>query len=161
MKLMRALISNHPLANIAFVVVLLLGLLSYLTMPREQDPEINFNWVSIVTSLPGSSAEEVERLVTNPLEDGIKGVADVRFVVSTSRENISTILVRFREISERNFDKRMNDLRREIQNKAKSELPPEAKDPLVMEITTSNGFPTASILLIIKKVYIPKQDAQV
>jgi multidrug efflux pump subunit AcrB len=55
--------------------------------------------------------------VTNPLEDGIKGVADVRFVISTSRENISTILVRFREISERNFDKRMNDLRREIQNK--------------------------------------------
>lgn len=148
MKLLRALISNHPLANVAFAVVLLLGLLSYLTMPREQDPEINFNWVSIVTALPGSSAEEVERLVTNPLEDGIKGVADVRFVVSTSRENISTILVRFREISERNFDKRMNDLRREIQNKAKSELPPEAKDPLVMEITTSNGFPTASILLV-------------
>jgi multidrug efflux pump subunit AcrB len=148
MKLLRALISNHPLANVAFVVVLMLGLLSYLTMPREQDPEINFNWVSIVTALPGSSAEEVERLVTNPLEDGIKGVADVRFVVSTSRENISTILVRFREISERNFDKRMNDLRREIQNKAKSELPPEAKDPLVMEITTSNGFPTASILLV-------------
>ncbi len=145
---MRALISNHPLANIAFAVVLLLGLLSYLTMPREQDPEINFNWVSIVTALPGSSAEEVERLVTNPLEDGIKGVADVRFVISTSRENISTILVRFREISERNFDKRMNDLRREIQNKAKSELPPEAKDPLVTEITTSNGFPTASILLV-------------
>ncbi|HCZ15150.1 MAG TPA: AcrB/AcrD/AcrF family protein [Candidatus Accumulibacter sp.] len=148
MKLMRALISNHPLANVAFAVVLLLGLLSYLTMPREQDPEINFNWVNITTLLPGSSAEEVERLVTNPLEDGIKGVADVRFVISTSRENISTILVRFREISERNFDKRMNDLRREIQNKAKSELPPEAKDPLVMEITTSNGFPTASILLV-------------
>ena len=148
MKLMRALISNHPLANVAFAVVLLLGLLSYLTMPREQDPEINFNWVNITTLLPGSSAEEVERLVTNPLEDGIKGVADVRFVISTSRENISTILVRFREISERNFDKRMNDLRREVQNKAKSELPPEAKDPLVMEITTSNGFPTASILLV-------------
>ena len=148
MKLLRALISNHPLANIAFAVVLLLGLVSYLTMPREQDPEINFNWVNINTVLPGASAEEVERLVTNPIEDGIKGVADVRFVISTSRENISTILVRFREVSERTFDKRMNDLRREIQNKAKSELPPEAKDPLVIEITTSNGFPTASLLLI-------------
>jgi multidrug efflux pump subunit AcrB len=89
MKLLRALISNHPLANIAFVVVLLLGLLSYLTMPREQDPEINFNWVSIITVLPGSSAEEVERLVTNPLEDGIKGVADIRFVViDLAREHL-------------------------------------------------------------------------
>lgn len=145
---MRALIANHPLANIAFVVVLLLGLLSYLTMPREHDPEINFNWVNITTALPGASAEEVERLVTNPIEDGIKGVADIRFVVSTSRENVSTILVRFREISERVFDKRMNDLRREVQNKSKSELPREAKDPLVIEFTTSNGFPTASLLLV-------------
>ena len=98
MRLLRALISNHPLANIGFVVVLLLGLFSYLTMPREQDPEINFNWVSVTTVLPGASAEEVERLVTNPLEDGIKGVPDVRFVISNSRENVSSMLVRFREI---------------------------------------------------------------
>lgn len=145
---MQKLLTNHPLANIAFAVVLVLGWLSYLAMPREQDPEINFNWVQILTTLPGASAEEVERLVTNPLEDGIKGVADIRFVISTSRENTSSILVRFRELSERNFDKRMNDLRREVQNKSKSELPREAKDPLVLEITTSNGFPTASLLLV-------------
>jgi hypothetical protein len=55
--------------------------------------------------------------------------------------------VRFREIDERIFDKRINDLRREIQNKAKSELPPEAKEPQITEITTSNGFPTAMVLL--------------
>jgi len=148
MKLLEALIRNTPLTNIAFVVVLALGLLSYNSMPREQDPEINFNWVSITAVLPGASAEEVERLVTNPLEDAIKGVPDIRFVTSTSRENVSSMLVRFRELSERNFDKRMNDLRREIQNKAKSELPADAKDPMVLEITTSNGFPTASILLL-------------
>ncbi len=147
MRFMRALLTNHPLANIAFVVVLLLGLVSYNTMPREQDPEINFNWVSIVAALPGASAEEVERLVTNPLEDGIKGVADVRFVISNSRENVASLLVRFREISDRTFDKRMNDLRREIQNKASAELPREAKDPVVLEITTSNGFPTAIVML--------------
>ncbi|MEZ5647303.1 MAG: efflux RND transporter permease subunit [Burkholderiaceae bacterium] len=145
---MRSLLTNHPLANIAFVVVMLIGLLGYLTMPREQDPEINFNWVSVTTVLPGASAEEVERLVTNPLEDGIKGVADVRFVVSSSRENISSMLVRFREISERSFDKRMADLRREIQNKASSELPAIAEDPLIIEITTSNGFPTAALMLV-------------
>ncbi len=148
MPLLRALIANHPLANIAFVVVLLLGLFSYLTMPREQDPEINFNWVNVTTILPGASAEEVERLVTNPLEDGIKAVADVRFVISNSRENVSSMLVRFREIDERTFDKRIADLRREIQNRASSELPEEAQDPRILEITTSNGFPTASVLLL-------------
>lgn len=148
MAFLRSLLTNHPLANIAFVVVMLLGLSGYLAMPREQDPEINFNWVSVTTVLPGASAEEVERLVTNPLEDGIKGVADVRFVISNSRENISSMLVRFREIDERTFDKRMADLRREIQNKASSELPKEAQDPLILEITTSNGFPTAAVMLV-------------
>ncbi len=148
MNFLRKLYANHPLANIAFVVVMALGLMSYLSMPREQDPEINFNWVSVVATLPGASAEDVERLVTNPLEDAIKGVPDVRFVVSTSRENVSSSLVRFREISDRTFDKRMNDLRRDIQNKAKSELPREAKDPFILEITTSNGFPTAGMMLL-------------
>lgn len=148
MRFMRTLLTNHPLANIAFVVVTLLGFISYLQMPRERDPEINFNWVNITTVLPGASAEDVERLVTNPLEDAIQGVADVRFVISNSRENVSSMLVRFREINERTFDKRMNDLRREIQNKATSELPDEARDPRILEITTSNGFPTASIRLM-------------
>lgn len=148
MNLLRALIRNHPLANVTFAVVLMLGVISYLTMPRAQDPEINFNWVGITTVLPGASAEDIERLVTNPLEDGIRGVADLRFVVSTSRENVSSILVRLREISAATFDKRITDLRRELQNKANTELPSEAQDPRVLEITTSNGFPTATLLLL-------------
>jgi multidrug efflux pump subunit AcrB len=141
------LIQNHPLANIAFAVVLVMGALAYLAMPREQDPEINFNWVMVTAVLPGASAEDVEKRVTKPLEDAIKGVADIRFVMSSSRENVTSILVRFRDIDERVFDKRINDLRREIQNKATSELPVEAKDPHVIEITTSNGFPTAMVLV--------------
>lgn len=148
MHLYRTLVTNHPLANITFAVVLLLGMVSYLTMPREQDPEVNFNWVSIVTALPGATAEEVERLVTNPLEDAIDGVSDLRFVISSSRDNLSSILVRFREISKNTFDKRLNDLRREIQNKSSAELPDEAKDPVILEITTNNGFPTATVMLL-------------
>ncbi len=145
MRFFDRLLANHPLANITFAVVLLLGTLSYLTMPRAQDPEINFNWVSIVTVLPGASAADVERELTSPLEDAIKQVKDVKYVSSNSRESISSILVRFNELSERDFDKRMVDLRREVQNKASKEFPPEVDDPVVMEITTSNGFPTAMV----------------
>lgn len=147
MGLLRALISNHPLANIFFVVVIAMGLMAYLSMPREQDPEINFNWVNITTVLPGASAEDVEERVTNPLEDAIRTVQDVRWVVSSSREGVSNILVRFFDINERTFDKRVNDLRREIQNKANTELPVEVIDPNILEITTSNGFPTAMVVL--------------
>ncbi len=148
MKFVELLLRNHPFANITFGVVLLMGAMAYALLPREQDPEINFNWVNITTVLSGASAEDVEKRVTQPLEDAIRQVADIRFVVSSSRENVSSILVRFRDIPERVFDKRVNDLRREIQNKAKTELPPEVRnDPRVMEITTSNGFPTAQVLL--------------
>ena len=149
MKLLELLLRNHPLANITFAVVLLMGAMAYALMPREQDPEINFNWVNITTVLPGASAEDVEKRVTEPLEDAIGVVPDIRFVISNSRENVSSILVRFRDLPERVFDKRVTDLRREIQNKAQSELPEEVRrDPRVLEITTSNGFPTAQVLLM-------------
>lgn len=147
MRLLKLLLTNHPLANITFVVVLAMGLIAFNRMPREQDPEINFNWVNISTILPGASAEDVEKRITQPLEDAIRNVQDIKFVQSNTRESVSNILVRFRDIPGRVFDKRINDLRREIQNKANAELPSEAEDPVILEITTSNGFPTALVVL--------------
>jgi multidrug efflux pump subunit AcrB len=147
MSLYARLVTNHPLANVTFAVVLLLGAFAYLAMPREQDPDINFNWLMVNTVLPGASAEDVEKKVTDPLEDAIRTVPDLRFVSSTSRDNSSTILVRFREISTREFDKRVIDLRRVVQNAYNSDLPDDAKEPDVQELTTSSGFPTAMVLL--------------
>ena len=140
-------IQNHVLANLFFALVLTLGLISYLTLPREQDPTINFNWVQITTSLPGASAVDIEKRITDPLEDVIRSVSDIKFTSSNSREGISNILIRFGDISERVFDKRIADLRREIQNK-QNELPDEATDPFIFEITTDNAYPTASIVAI-------------
>jgi multidrug efflux pump subunit AcrB len=86
MSLLERLITHHPLANIAFAVVLVMGALAYVSMPREQDPEINFNWLNVSTALPGASAEDVEAKITNPLEDALRNVQDVRWVISSSRE---------------------------------------------------------------------------
>jgi len=147
MSLLRGFLENHVLANATFVVVLVLGTLIYFQLPRAQDPEINFNWVGIFTGLPGASTEDVERLVTDPLEDALRQVDDVRFVISNTREGMSDISVRFEEIDERTFDKRLNDLRREVQNRANSDLPEEAGEPFVLEFTTANQFPTAMVVL--------------
>ena len=110
-------IENGVLANLVFVLVLAIGAASYFSMPREQDPTINFNWIEISTILPGASAQDVEKLVTAPLEDAIKNISDTKFVSSVSRESGSRILARFEEIDERTFDKRLADLRREIQSR--------------------------------------------
>ena len=69
---------NHVLANLLFVLVLVVGTLSYVFMPREQDPTINFNWVVITTVLPGAAAGDIEKRVTDPLEDAIRNIADIQ-----------------------------------------------------------------------------------
>lgn len=148
MQWLKHLFSNHVLANASFAVVLMVGAISYLQLPRSQDPDVNFNWISIITVLPGASSEDVEKLVTDPLEEAIQKVQDIKFVSSTSREGIADILVRFKDIDTRTFDKRINDLRREIQNKANAELPDDALEPAIVEITSSNNIPIATLIIV-------------
>ncbi len=149
MSALRRFLDNHVLANLVFALVVVLGALSFLQMPRARDPEINFNWINIVTAMPGASARDIERRVTEPLEGAIeRTVRDLRFVSSTSREGVSSILVRFNQLDQRVFDKRIIDLRREVQNTYSDELPEEIETPpMVMELTTSNAFPTASVVV--------------
>ncbi len=142
----RALIGNSVFANLVFVLVLALGIMAYQLMPRQQDPNINFNWIVVVTNLPGASAEDIEQRVTQPLEDALRRVADIKFISSTSRVGISNILVRFNRMDTRTFDKRVSDLRREIQN-ISNELPKDIIEPSILEITTANAFPTATLVL--------------
>jgi multidrug efflux pump subunit AcrB len=143
----RSLLRNHVLANLAFVLVLTIGVLSYQMLPRQQDPTINFNWIVITTLLPGASALDVEKKVTDPLEDAIRGIQDIKFVSSNSRQSVSSILVRFRDIDERLFDKRISDIRREIQN-AEDELPEQAEDSQILEITSANAYPSATVAVV-------------
>ncbi len=144
--MLESLYKNHVLANLCFVLVLGIGMMSYSMLPRQQDPTINFNWIDITTVVPGASAEDIEKRVTDLLEDAIYNVADIKFVSSNSREGISSLLVRFEDVSERIFDKRVNDLRREIQNK-EDELPDQAISPVITEITSANAYPTATVVI--------------
>lgn len=146
--MLRKLLTHHPLVNILFSVVLIFGVLSFLDMPRENDPDVNFNWVIINTVLPGASAKDVEDLVTAPLEDALSGVKNIRFSSSNSQQNSSSMVVRFDEMTRNEFLIRLADLRRDIQNKARAELPDEAEDPYILELTTSSGFPTAIVVLV-------------
>ncbi len=142
----QRILQNHVLANLTFVLVLVMGTGSWLLMPRAQDPSINFNWININTVYPGASTPDVEEQVTNVIEDAVRRVSDIKFVSSTSREGVSTLLVRFDEITDRTYDKRVADLRREIEN-IKDELPETAPDPFIIEITTDNALPTATVVV--------------
>ena len=147
MNFYQSLLRNHVLANLTFVLVLVIGTLSYQALPRQQDPTINFNWIIITTVLPGASAGDVEKKVTDPLEDALRRIQDVKFMSSNSRESFSSILIRFEDIDERTFDRRIADLRREIQNE-QDELPQAAEDSQILEITSANGYASATIAVI-------------
>lgn len=147
-SLLRRLLANHVLANLLFLLVIALGVISYRELPRAKDPEVNFNWVTIITVLPGASARDVEKRITDPLEEALQRAGlDLRFVSSTSREGVSNIVVRFNKIEPRAFENQVTDLRREVQNAYTDELPEEAEAPLVYEITSSNALPAATVVV--------------
>lgn len=142
--MLKKLINHHVLANLLFVLVLIIGAIAYNLLPRQQDPTINFNWIVVTTALPGASAVDIEKRVTDPLEEAIQNVSDIKFASSNSRDGISSLLIRFQDIDTRTFDKRVTDLRREIQN-AEDELPQAATDPIILEITSANAFPSVTV----------------
>jgi multidrug efflux pump subunit AcrB len=143
----RILINNPVLTNLTFVLVLAMGAMAYWSLPRQQDPTINFNWIVIVTAWPGASALDVESQITDPMEEAIQRVDDLDFVSSYSREGQSSILVRFEDVSDTVFQRRLADLRREA-NSAEAEFPGEASEPVFIEITSSNAFPAATLALV-------------
>ena len=139
--MLRRFLQNHVLANLVFIIVILGGVFAYLQLPRQQFPSINFNWIEVFTVMPGAAAEDVEKRVTTPIEDAIRGLNDIDYVISVSRENISTMIIRFEDIDAATFAKRAADVRREIQN-IEDKFPDETESPIVRELTSSNSYPT-------------------
>ena len=94
---MRAIVRwsvDNPVAvNLLFVVLLVAGLSTWASLPQEVMPAIDLDQVEIVTEYPGAPAEEVERLVTERLEEAIADVQHITEVRSLSRQGVSTILV--------------------------------------------------------------------
>lgn len=94
-KLSSWAISNKTTMYVAIVMILALGISAYLSMPREDFPEIKETKIYISTLYPGNTAEDIEKLITDPLEDQLKGLSGVVEITSTSQEDYSMIIVEF------------------------------------------------------------------
>ncbi|MDA9294625.1 efflux RND transporter permease subunit [Flavobacteriaceae bacterium] len=87
-------------STVIYVIIglfFILGISSYLTLPRENYPEINTNEIFVSSIYPGNTAEDIERLITDPLEEELKGVPNLVGIESTSLENFSLITIEFDE----------------------------------------------------------------
>ena len=73
------------------------GISAYFSMARENFPEVKETKIYISTVYPGNTAEDIEKLITDPLEDKVKTVSNVVEVTSTSQEDYSIVVVEFDE----------------------------------------------------------------
>jgi len=114
------------------VSLLFLGITSIIAIPKESTPEVKVPIAIVVTTLPGASASDVEKLVTNIIEKPLKnGLNNVNNLSSVSREGVSQITVEFD--AKADLDTSLNDLRDQV-DIAKPDLPSEAEDPRIIKI---------------------------
>ena len=88
-------IDNRVTVYIFTLLIVVTGLLAYVTMPREDFPEIIENKVYISSVFPGNSAEDVEKLIVKPLEKQIKNISGVEKVTASSFQDYGMIVVEF------------------------------------------------------------------
>ncbi len=142
---------NPRLALLAIFLIIASGLGALMTLGRQEDPILSERFSLIVTSYPGASAERVEALVTDPLENAIKELFEVRSTDSVSKNGVSIIGVELKEEFRGDRVEPIWTQVREQLNKGARLLPPAAATPdlrrqhigadtLIVAFTMEEGF---------------------
>lgn len=142
-------IRNSNTMYVFMAVLLFLGLSAYLTMPRENFPEITETNIYISTPYPGNTAEDIERFVTDPLEEAVKGVSNLVEVTSTSQDDYSMVVLEFDE--DINVDLAKQKVKDEVDAVVSGEDWPtfnNAKlEPNVFDLNFVEEFPIVNVTL--------------
>ena len=133
------------LVNVLFFVCLLGGMAAFSRTPIEYYPDVTLNQLWIGTYWTGASADEVERLVTQKLEEELGAVTDIDELRSTSQSGFSEILIELDEmLDEQEYESAINDVRAAIDRV--EDLPEDAEEPLLQEILAQ--APVVSVALV-------------
>ncbi|MFL2594335.1 MAG: efflux RND transporter permease subunit [Flavobacteriaceae bacterium] len=142
-------IRNSNTMYVFMAVLLFLGLSAYLTMPRENFPEITETNIYISTPYPGNTAEDIERFVTDPLEEAVKGVSNLVEITSTSQDDYSMVVLEFDE--DINVDLAKQKVKDEVDAVVSGEDWPtfnNAKlEPNVFDLNFVEEFPIVNVTL--------------
>jgi multidrug efflux pump subunit AcrB len=141
--LARWSVENRVLVNILMVTLAIWGLIAFRSMNREVFPLIDIRFVTVVTSYPGVSPEEIEQLVTIPLENAIDDVDGLKEIRSSTSEGLSMIVF---EADESIDD--ISDVARDIEAavRAVPNFPVEAEEPVVEEVKLE--FPVIDVAVV-------------
>jgi multidrug efflux pump len=124
-------IRRPVLATVMSLLIILVGVISFLRLTVREYPKIDTPVVSVRTVYKGASPQVMESQVTQPLEDSIAGIEGVRSIKSVSREEVSQITVEF--VLERATDAAANDVRDRV-SRVRGQLPDEVDEPIIAKV---------------------------
>ena len=145
MRITNGAIQRYPMIFAFMFIIALLGLRSYVNLPRESAPDVKIPFVMVMAPYAGSSPEDMENLVTRKLEQQLKGVDDLKEMTSSSSYGMSVITMEF----ESKVD--MSDALQSVRDRvelAKPDLPTDPRNDLVVqEVSAADAFPVMQINL--------------
>lgn len=138
-------VRNPVLINILMATILITGGLTLSRMPREQFPEVPFFWVNILIPAPGLSSEDVEKTITSPVEEEMRGIGELKELVSISSEGLSIVQVQFNDgISNDIFLSLFQEVRTRFN---RVDLPDGALKETIDDFSSSDFLPVIEVIL--------------
>ncbi len=128
MKISDYAVKNYQFTLVIFIMIIVLGLSTILSMPRSEDPEMHAPIYPVVIVYPGTSPKDMEELVVKPLEKEITGLDNIKRVRSSIGDGVAVLRVEYKYNS--NVENKFQELTRVVNNK-RNELP---SDILSLEV---------------------------
>ena len=129
------LVLKRPVSTVlAILCLIVFGLSSVMKSPLELMPDMNMSMMIVMTVYPGASPDDVNELVTKPIEDRASTLSGLDTISSQSKENMSIVMLKY------DYGTDMNDAYDDLKKQmdlAKTELPDDAEDPIMLELNTS------------------------
>lgn len=128
-------VKNYMAVYALVVIITIVGLYSYVTLPREANPDITIPFVIVTTTYTGVAPSDMETLVTQELEKEIRNISNIKEMRSSSKEGLSAITVEFDPSVD--IDDALQKVRDKVNN-ARPNLPEDADEPVITEINFSD-----------------------
>ncbi|QKF73500.1 RND family efflux system, inner membrane transporter, AcrB family [Aliarcobacter faecis] len=133
---------EHPLTLILGIFILILGVLSLLIMPKEENPQIKVSGGVVIVALPDAKASEIQKVIIDPLEKKIREIKGVEHIYSFAKDSVGIVQVQF-YIGE---DKEQSNLKLYDQVMRNMELmPKKAMQPIIKTMDIDTAIPISSI----------------
>ncbi len=129
-------ITNFRVVILLIALITIWGVYSFAKLPRESDPEVKIPMAVVSTVYPGVSPADMEELVTKKIEKKISSIKGIKKITSNSGNSISSITVEFD--AKEDLEGSIRKLRDQV-NSVKNDLPSDANEPIVSEISMSDS----------------------